>query len=130
MTIGSSSGIVWAVLGALFVFGFFYDRFVAWMEREGYDEGFTAILVTFGVLATLLGYGVLVYAAFELGVCVDGGAALATTAITLLALLGCFGASGFWMIVGSVWRYIERRHNGQVFNTVVETDDEGTRLAE
>lgn len=94
MNIGSVSGATWAMFGALFVFGFVYNLAVAWLEKKGYDEGYTAILVVFGVLATLAGVAV-----------ID----LEAATLCLLA----FTASGFWMVVGGWWRYAHARENGQ-----------------
>lgn len=92
--IGSDSRMIWTVYGALFLFGFFYDQLVAWMERNGYDEGYTASLVVFGSLITLGGIAVIDWRAGLLG-------------------LGAFAASGFWMATGSWWRHVQRRRQGQ-----------------
>jgi len=131
MVIGSDFRVIVVVLGGLFVFGFLYDRLVAWLELHGYDEGFTAFLVMGGVLVTLAGYGVMVYAALYRGVCVYAHGALPATAVTLVALLLCFAASGFWMVVGSMQRYMLKRRNGQVYAMGVGvSDDESTAVAE
>jgi len=82
------------VYGILFVFGLAYNGLVAWCESEGYAEGYTAILVAFGTLVTLLGVAV-----------VDWRAALLA--------LGAFFASGFWMVVGSWWRHVQARRRAQ-----------------
>ena len=87
-------GMIAGVYGALFVFGFAYNALVTWLEKRDYDEGYTAILVVVGVLITLIGVAVL-----------DSGAAL--------LVLGAFAASGFWMVVGSWWRYVQARRTGQ-----------------
>jgi hypothetical protein len=92
------SGVDWGRIGGvylvLFGFGLAYNACVGWIERHGYDEGYTAWLVIVGVLVTLAGVAVL-----------DWGAALVT--------LGAFGASGFWMTVGSWWRHVRRRRRAQ-----------------
>lgn len=80
-----------AVFVGLLVFGGGYNTFVEWLEREGYDRGYTAFLVVLGTLVTLFGGGVLV-----------GWRPVAK-------ILLCFGASGFPMIVGSVARYVRDR---------------------
>ena len=92
--IGRNSGMVWVIFGILFLFGFFYDRVVTWLERNGYDEGYTALLVVFGSLITLGGIAMIDWRAALLG-------------------LGAFASSGFWMVIGSWWRHVQRRRRGQ-----------------
>lgn len=94
MTIGQGSGWIPVMAAILFLFGFVYDRIVSWMERNGYDEGYTAILVVVGTLVTL------------------GGVALVDWRAATLAL-GAFAFSGFWMVVGSWWRHVQARRRGQ-----------------
>ncbi len=94
MTSGLNWGLIGAVWGALLVFGFVYNLAVAWAERQGYAEGYTAMLVVGGTLVTLLGVAV-----------VDWRAALLA--------LGAFFASGFWMVVGSWWRHVQARRRAQ-----------------
>ena len=94
MNIGTLSGTIWVVFGLLFVFGFLYNLAVDWFERRGYDEGYTSILVVFGVLVTLAGVAV-----------IDSNAA------TLC--LAAFCASGSWMVIGGWWRHVRIRENGQ-----------------
>lgn len=92
--IGYDLGAIIAVFGALFLFGYFYDRVVTWLERNGYDEGYMALLVVGGVLATLAGMALIDWRAAVLG-------------------LGAFTASGFWMVIGSWWRHVQKRKRGQ-----------------
>ncbi len=92
--IGYDSGVIFAIFGVLFVFGYLYDRAVTWLERNGYDEGYTALLVVGGVLVTL------------------GGVAAVDWRAALLGL-GAFASSGFWMVIGSWWRHVQRRRHGQ-----------------
>jgi hypothetical protein len=92
--IGHDWGVILSVFGSLFAFGFVYNLVVAWLERHGYDEGYTAILVVFGVLVTLAGV-----AAFD-------------TQAALIAL-AAFAASGFWIVVGSISRYAQARRSDQ-----------------
>lgn len=94
--IGNDSGAirVLVVYATLFIFGFIYNLVVQWLERKGYDEGYTAIFVVIGTLVTL------------------GGVAALDWVAALLAL-GAFCASGFWMVVGSWWRYVQARRAGQ-----------------
>ena len=90
----------WTILGALLVggsvlaagvFGFFYDRLVAWVESEWPQNANTADLVIVGV------GGVLLIAAPTLGL---------RPTVFLFAL---FAASGFFMAAGSKRRYNERQ---------------------
>ena len=91
---GYDSGLIWATIGGMFVFGFVYNLLVCWLERHNYDEGYTSLLVVGGVGVTL------------------GGMALIDWRAALLGL-GLFAASGFWMVVGSVARYVRRRQRAQ-----------------
>lgn len=75
-------------LGALFLFGIVYDRFIAWLGEL--KEGYLALFVVVGVLVTLLGVAVM-----------DLRAAV-------IALLS-FCASGIPMLVGDIQRTIEKR---------------------
>lgn len=50
--IGATFGLIPVGIGLL-VFGVIYNLVVGWMERNGYDEGYTAIMVVVGVLVTL-----------------------------------------------------------------------------
>jgi Na+/melibiose symporter-like transporter len=88
-------GVEWERFGfitlALFVFGFGYNALVDWLERTGRERGYTALLVVFGVLVTVM-----------------ASAALIGWRDAALAL-ACFCASGFWMAVGSFWRHGTQR---------------------
>lgn len=79
------------VLAGLFLFGVGYNWFVAWLERDGRDRGYTAILVVAGVAITVIGFG-----------------HLAGTEAAI-AIFYCFSASGTPMIVGSIWRHVSQR---------------------
>lgn len=94
MNVGTPSGATWVVFGLLFVFGFLYNLAVDWLERKGYDEGYTSILVVFGVLVTLAGVAV-----------IDVKAAT----LCLIA----FAASGSCMVLGGWWRHVRIREHGQ-----------------
>jgi len=95
MQIGSVSGWVWAVVGmGLLLFGIGYNWPVAWLEAQGYDEGYTALLVVGGVLVTLGGVAL-----------VDWQAA----ALTLAA----FMLSGTPMVLGGWWRHVRARKHAQ-----------------
>jgi len=75
----------------LLLFGIGYNFLVDWLEKHGFEEGYTAILVVGGVLITLL-------------------ASIPLTGIeAFLTLLVCFSASGFPMVLGSWRRYCDRR---------------------
>jgi hypothetical protein len=91
--IGLDSGFIPVAIGLL-VFGTIYNLVVAWMERNGYDEGYTAIMVVVGVLVTLGGLAM-----------VDWRAA----ALTVVA----FACSGTPMVLGSWWRHAQARKRAQ-----------------
>jgi hypothetical protein len=80
-----------AVYGGLAVFGAAYNALTGWVERRGFDEGYTSDLVIGGVLVTVAGTAPLVgirRAAF---------------------VLGAFVASGLPMIIGARVRYRKAR---------------------
>ena len=80
-----------AAMGGLFLFGLGYDRFVGWLERNGYERGVTALLVVVGTMITLLPIlGIWGIKAF-------------------FRTFSLFAASGSPMIAGSVWRYLAER---------------------
>lgn len=110
MNIGMRLGMVLAVFGTLFGFGCLYNRYVARQEDRGHDEGFTAFLVIGGVLVTLVGITVARVALFAGSMPVEPWARMC---YLFLLDLGCFGASGLPMTVGSWRRYARRRENGQ-----------------
>ena len=83
-------GTIWAVLLALVLFGIGYNSLVAYLERRGYTEGYTSLLVAFGVFITLCGVATL-----------SIGAAVLS--------LAAFAASGMPMIIGSIVRYLQKR---------------------
>lgn len=80
-----------AVYGSLALFGVGYNALTGWVERRGFDEGYTSDLVIGGVLVTVAGTAPLVgirRAAF---------------------VLGAFVASGLPMIIGARVRYRKAR---------------------
>lgn len=79
------------VIAGLFLFGLVYNVFVAWLEKMGHDKGYTAFLVVGGTLVTLAGLAVI------------------TDIETAILAIGCFGASGLPMILGSVGRHVRER---------------------
>ena len=91
--IGGASGVIRVFVG-LFGFGVAYNALVAWVERKGYDEGYSAFLVVLGVLVTL------------------GGMALLDWRASLLGI-GAFACSGAPMILGSWWRHVQARKRAQ-----------------
>lgn len=91
---GNDPVTIWQIMGFLFLFGFLYNLLINWMERNGYDEGYTALLVIIGVGVTLVAYSVIdVVPAIEMAL--------------------AFAASGFWMVVGSWWRHVKARRRAQ-----------------
>jgi predicted tellurium resistance membrane protein TerC len=79
------------VLVALHVFGWAYNALVAWMEREGRDRGYTAILVIIGNLVTV------------------AAMAWITGLDMAVLMLAGFAASGLPMTLGSWWRHTQER---------------------
>jgi len=51
---GLQTGPIWGVYGALFAFGILYALLVHHLRREYIEEGYTSLLVVFGVGVTLL----------------------------------------------------------------------------
>lgn len=93
-------------LFCLLVFGFIYDQFVAWLEYKEYDEGFTALLVIFGTLTTLIASGPFI--GWD----------------NFLIVLSFFGASGFFMTVGSIKRYVEAKEkNNEFWKNLIERNN-------
>lgn len=85
------SGRFWGAIGALAAFGLAYNYVVGWLDRRGYSEGYTAILVALGTLGTLAAAWPLI-GARRLG-----------------QVLALFTASGAPMIAGSIARYARAR---------------------
>jgi hypothetical protein len=95
MEIWSVSGWVWSLIGmGLLLFGIGYNCLVAWLEAQGYDEGYTALLVVGGVLVTL------------------GGVALVDWRAAAL-VLAAFMLSGTPMVMGGWWRHVRARKRAQ-----------------
>jgi len=102
MLFGYETALILLVYCILLAAGYGYNRLVAWLEREGYDEGYTAFLVVGGVGFTLLGVAI-----------VDWQAALLA--------FGAFAASGLFMFLGSWQRHaIKRRHEQLLHRQQVE----------
>lgn len=68
-----------------------YNALIAWLEREGYMEGFTSLSVVVGVAYTVLATTWLI-----------GGRALLVLTLT-------FVASGLPMVAGSIARHLQDR---------------------
>ena len=93
MNIGSGSGWIRVGIG-LIIFGVGYNALVAWLERQGYDEGYTAFLVVGGVLVTLVAVALVNWQAAML-------------------VLAAFTLSGTPMIMGGWWRHVRARKHAQ-----------------
>ena len=106
--IGSVSGLV-AVGFGLLLFGVAYNWFVSWMQDNGYDEGYTAILVVIGNGVTLV-----------IVALVDWRAAV--------LVAGAFACSGLPMMAGGWWRHVRARKHAQ--DLLRRGDDAATGLAE
>lgn len=90
-------GPVWAVWAGLLVFGLIYNAVVSRLEREGLIEGYRGILVVFGTGVTLLASGPFIgWNSFWL-------------------VLSFFAASGFFMALGDIVRFLKLKREGQEF---------------
>lgn len=94
MIIGYDSATILQVSCSLIAVGFAYNIIIAWLERNGYDEGYVALEVVVGVLFTLGGIA-----------CIDLNAAILA--------LGAFSCSGLFMILGSWYRHVAKRKREQ-----------------
>jgi len=81
-----------AVLGALALFSWIYDRWVGSLEREGKDRGYMGLIVAFGCAVTIAGFVMWTGRLQAAG-----------------QVLVCFVASGSFMILGSIRRYVRSR---------------------
>jgi len=106
--IGNVSGLVAVAIGMI-SFGIIYNVIIAWMERHGYNEGYTAFEVVVGVAGTLMFVALLDWRA----------------ALTCLA---AFAFSGTPMVLGSWWRHVRARRHAQ--ELLRRGDDASTSLAE
>lgn len=92
MVMGATLAFDWRLLGAtlagLFFFGVAFNMLVH--SLDGRHEGYTALLVVAGVLVTLGGVALICWQA---------------AAICLAA----FAASGTPMVLGDIWRAVQRR---------------------
>lgn len=92
---GINLGIFAAVILAAVLFGLAYNALVAWLERTGRDEGYTALLVVAGVGVTL---GL---SAFLIGL------------YPVLVVLAVFACTGTPMTIGSIYRHMEARRQAR-----------------
>ena len=87
-------GWITALYLGLLLFGIVFNAITAWADRKGYMEGYTAFFVAGGAFVTLAATAIL-------------------SPLYMLLTLGCFTASGLPMILGSVWRHIEKRERSK-----------------
>jgi len=90
-----------AVVIALALFSYGYNRWVGALERDSKDRGYMGLIVAFGCAVTIAGFVIWTGKVTEAG-----------------QILVCFVASGSFMIVGSMQRYVRSRaqeeRDGQV----------------
>jgi len=87
------TGRFWGAIGVMLGFGILYNELIARLQRHGYDQGYTAILVITGTAITLL-------------------AAVPVIGIrAALYVAGLFAASGAPMTIGSIQRYVTARQD-------------------
>lgn len=88
---GHHPGTIGTVLGGSLLFGVAYNAFVAHLNQRDISQGYTALLVVGGVLATLA------FTAVLIGL---------SAALWVLAVFGCTGAP---MVIGDIYRHVQRR---------------------
>ncbi len=103
---------VLALYVILLLLGIGYNLAIGWLERQKYIEGFVSIFVAIGVIFIL------------------GGVAALNWQAALL-VFGAFVFGGTPMIIGSIWRYMKARREGQQRDrqaaTVAEPGEGGAR---
>jgi hypothetical protein len=87
-------GLVSGLYLVLVLFGIGYNSLTSWMEKHGYMEGYTSLMVALGVLITLAPLAIISWQG-------------------VLLVLGGFVASGLPMIIGSITRYLHKRELAQ-----------------
>lgn len=87
-------GLIAGIYMFLILFGIGYNALTAWMDRHGYMEGYTSLMVALGVLITLAPLAIISWQG-------------------VLLVLGGFVASGLPMIIGSITRYLHKRELAQ-----------------
>jgi hypothetical protein len=102
-------GLISGIYISLVLFGVGFNALTAWMEKKGYMEGFTSLIVAIGVLITLLPFLI-----FNL---------------SARAVLGGFICSGIPMIIGSISRYLKNRERAQRALAELTYGNEPKRLA-
>lgn len=96
---GMQTEIVLSTMGGLFIFGTAYAALINWLRRNGWLEGFTAFMVAFGVLVTLIANKAIHHP---------------DPWMDLLLELSCFAASGLPMIIEAAFiDFAYRRHHGE-----------------
>ncbi len=88
-----------SVLAWLGLFGYFYNRWIARVEKRGELEGFVSLAVALGVGVTVLGIG-------ALDLLIEG----VNAGVLALVAFGCSGTPMMW---GSMRRYVVRRRRDQ-----------------
>lgn len=85
-------------MAGLFLFGLAYDKFVGWLERNGYERGVTAWIVVLGTAVTIIPI------LFIWGI------------KAFFRTFSLFVASGSPMIIGATWRYMQERDEERAAN--------------
>jgi len=92
---GNDLGAIAVTAVGLFAFGVAYNWLVIQLNRRGYDDGYTWLLVVVGVGVTVLAAG------FTIGW------------LAVLVLLVYFAASGLPMALGNIYRHVKARRAEQ-----------------
>jgi hypothetical protein len=104
-------GLVLGIFPVLVLFGVGFNWLTAWMERKGYMEGFTSLIVALGVALTL---APLAFFSWQF----------------VLIAYGAFLCTGLPMIVGSIGRYLQKREQALQYLGAVSNGDESAGMAE
>jgi len=97
MVIKDTSGRFWGAIGVMLGFGIVYNQLIAFLQRQGYSQGYTAVLVVAGTAITLV-------------------AAVPVIGIrAALYVAGLFAASGLPMTLGSMQRYAAARRDFEMW---------------
>lgn len=103
---------IWLIFGLLNVMGFCFNLLVEQLDRRGWMKAFTSLMVVGGVAGTLLAMVPVV--------------GWQVTAV----FFGAFASSGFWMVVGSLHRFVQQQNRELEEIREMLGDAHTTRMAE
>lgn len=103
-------GLITGIFAGLILFGIGFNALTDWMERKGYMEGITSLMVALGVAFTIAPFA---FISLPFALLIAGG----------------FVCTGGPMIVGSISRYLKRRDEAIQNIARLYDDDETSRMA-